>query len=112
VRKSGETSGWLPGLSEYLMDSRRIDFGKPALAETADTGGKPALRVSIAQGSSVGSWQTKATLESGRYRLEGRVQTQGVASKAATSGVLALQIHVGPPMTVQFRNIRIKKLGN
>jgi len=26
------------------------------------------------------------------------------------SGVLALQIHVGPPMTVQFRNIRLKKL--
>ena len=26
------------------------------------------------------------------------------------SGVLALQIHVGPPMIVQFRNIRLKKL--
>ncbi|MFO0427638.1 MAG: family 16 glycoside hydrolase [Planctomyces sp.] len=25
-------------------------------------------------------------------------------------GLLALQIHVGPPMTVQFRNIRLKKL--
>ncbi len=31
-------------------------------------------------------------------------------AKAARSGVLALQIHVGPPMTVQFKNIRIKKL--
>lgn len=30
---------------------------------------------------------------------------------AAKSGVLALQIHVGGPMTVQFKNIRIKKLG-
>jgi hypothetical protein len=28
----------------------------------------------------------------------------------AKSGVLALQIHVGPPMVVQFRNLRIKKL--
>ena len=27
-----------------------------------------------------------------------------------SSGVLAFQIHVGPPMTVQFRNIRLKKL--
>ena len=27
-----------------------------------------------------------------------------------STGLLALQIHVGPPMTVQFRNIRIKKL--
>jgi hypothetical protein len=30
--------------------------------------------------------------------------------KAAKSGVLALQIHTGPPMTVEFKNIRIKKL--
>jgi hypothetical protein len=31
-------------------------------------------------------------------------------AKAAKSGVLALQIHQGPPMTVQFRDIRIKEL--
>jgi hypothetical protein len=31
-------------------------------------------------------------------------------SKGAQSGILALQIHVGPPMTVQFKNIRIKSL--
>ena len=30
--------------------------------------------------------------------------------KAAKSGVLALQIHTGPPMTVQFKDIRIKPL--
>ena len=30
--------------------------------------------------------------------------------KAAKSGVLALQIHVGPPMTVQFKNLRMKTL--
>ena len=32
-------------------------------------------------------------------------------AKAPKSGVLALQIHVGPPMTVEFKNLRIKKLG-
>jgi uncharacterized protein (TIGR03067 family) len=32
------------------------------------------------------------------------------ALKAAKAGVLALQVHTGPPMTVQFKNIRIKKL--
>ena len=31
-------------------------------------------------------------------------------AKAAKSGILALQIHVGPPMTVQFKNVRIKSL--
>ena len=30
--------------------------------------------------------------------------------KGAKEGTLALQIHVGPPMTVQFKNIRIKSL--
>jgi uncharacterized protein (TIGR03067 family) len=32
------------------------------------------------------------------------------AAKVAKSGVLALQVHVGPPMTVQFKNLRIKHL--
>ncbi len=31
-------------------------------------------------------------------------------AKAAKSGVLALQLHAGPPMTVEFKNIRIKTL--
>jgi hypothetical protein len=31
-------------------------------------------------------------------------------SKAAKSGILALQLHAGPPMTVQFKNILIKPL--
>jgi hypothetical protein len=29
-------------------------------------------------------------------------------SRAATSGILALQLHAGPPMVVQFKNIRLK----
>jgi hypothetical protein len=32
------------------------------------------------------------------------------AAKAAASGILALQLHVGQPMTIQFRNLRLKKL--
>ncbi len=31
-------------------------------------------------------------------------------ANAAKSGILALQIHAGPPMTVQFKNLRIKEL--
>jgi hypothetical protein len=30
--------------------------------------------------------------------------------KAASAGVIALQLHQGPPMTVQFKNIRLKEL--
>ena len=32
------------------------------------------------------------------------------AAKRAMTGVLALQLHAGSPMMVQFRNIRLKKL--
>ena len=32
------------------------------------------------------------------------------AAKAAKSGVLALQVHVGPPMKVQFKDMLLKKL--
>lgn len=32
------------------------------------------------------------------------------ASQAATSGVLALQIHAGPPMTIQFKSLFLKVL--
>jgi Domain of Unknown Function (DUF1080) len=36
--------------------------------------------------------------------------TDECEAKRAMSGVLALQLHAGPPMTAQFKNIRIKKL--
>jgi hypothetical protein len=36
--------------------------------------------------------------------------TDECESKAAQSGVLALQMHVGEPMTVEFKDIRIKPL--
>ena len=32
------------------------------------------------------------------------------AAKQALSGILALQLHAGPPMTAQFKNLRLKKL--
>ena len=36
--------------------------------------------------------------------------TDETGDNAAKSGVLALQLHAGQPMTVQFKNVRIKKL--
>jgi len=35
--------------------------------------------------------------------------TDNQPAKGATSGILALQLHAGPAMTVQFKNIRIKR---
>lgn len=46
--------------------------------------------------------------------INGRVTIDVVddqAAKAAKSGILALQLHAGPPMLVQFKNIRLRDLG-
>jgi len=39
------------------------------------------------------------------------VTDERTGEKAAKEGLLALQLHAGDPMTVQFKNIRIKSLG-
>jgi hypothetical protein len=36
--------------------------------------------------------------------------TDECEAKRAMSGVLALQLHAGPPMMAQFKNIRIRKI--
>ena len=47
------------------------------------------------------------------HKINGNTTSEVVdhTDKGAKTGILALQLHAGPPMTVQFRNIRIKKLG-
>jgi hypothetical protein len=36
--------------------------------------------------------------------------TDEESSKAEASGIMALQLHAGPPMMVQFKDIQIKEL--
>lgn len=38
--------------------------------------------------------------------------TDECEAKAAKAGVLALQLHVGPPMEVAFKNLRVRRLGH
>ena len=47
-------------------------------------------------------------------KINGVVMAQAIdnqTGKAARSGIIALQMHPGPPMKVQFKNLRIKALG-
>ncbi|MCL5096190.1 MAG: DUF1080 domain-containing protein [Candidatus Omnitrophica bacterium] len=47
------------------------------------------------------------------HKINGRVTvdvTDEQASKRARSGILALQLHAGQPMTIQFKDIRLKRL--
>ncbi len=46
------------------------------------------------------------------HKINGQVMsevTDNQSDKAARSGLLALQLHAGPPMTVQFKDIRLKR---
>ncbi len=46
------------------------------------------------------------------HKINGRVTaefTDNQADKRATSVILALQLHAGPPMKVQFKNVRLKR---
>ncbi len=48
-----------------------------------------------------------------RHTINGKLMSVTVdrdAAKAVKAGVLALQVHAGPPMTVRFRNIRLEKV--
>jgi hypothetical protein len=36
--------------------------------------------------------------------------TDNCESKRLTRGIIALQLHAGPPMIVQFKDVRIKEL--
>ena len=48
-----------------------------------------------------------------RHTINGKLMSETVdndAKKAVTSGILALQIHQGPPMTVRFRKIKLETI--
>lgn len=49
-----------------------------------------------------------------RHSINGKLMSETIDAdekKRASKGVLALQLHRGPAMTIQFRNIYLKKLG-
>jgi hypothetical protein len=63
-----------------------------------------------------GDWNDYIIIAKGNHLVQivnGRVTvdvTDNDESKAAKSGIIALQIHAGHPMMTQFKNIRIKTL--
>ena len=63
-----------------------------------------------------GEWNDYVVIADGNHLMHfinGRMTVDVIdeqANKAAKSGILALQLHAGPPMQVQFKDIRIKKL--
>jgi type 1 glutamine amidotransferase len=89
---------------------------------TIDAEGKVLVNGTIADTSEIQSqikkedWNDYQVIARGNHLthiINGRVTadvTDNQLSARAMSGILALQLHAGPPMTVQFRNIRLKRL--
>src|SRR6266545_3149820 len=63
-----------------------------------------------------GQWNDYVIVVEGnrhRYYVNGRLTIDAVdldATHAAQSGILAFQLHTGPPMTVQFKDVRLRTL--
>jgi hypothetical protein len=63
-----------------------------------------------------GDWNDYVVIAKGNHlqHFVNGLQTVDVVDedkdRAAATGILALQVHVGPPMKVQFRNIRLRAL--
>ncbi|HYV28297.1 MAG TPA: CotH kinase family protein [Candidatus Eisenbacteria bacterium] len=89
-----DESGAAP-LADWIS---KVDFGKPSLSQASDAGAKGALRIGTKDGSSIGSWRTGVWLEEGRYKLEGKVKTQGIAADPGDSrGGVALRTKTSRP---------------
>jgi uncharacterized protein (TIGR03067 family) len=86
--------------------------------------GKPRIEVNGSLGDSgdiqknikAGDWNDYVVIARGnrlQHFINGRPTvdvTDEDAAHAARSGILALQLHAGPPMTVQFRHLRLRPL--
>jgi hypothetical protein len=75
-----------------------------------------ALSASLLKAYRKGEWNTYTIIAKGRdimLLINGKVMTQVTDNQegvAARDGIIALQMHPGPPMKVQFRNLRIRML--
>lgn len=90
----------------------RADGDKAKVEVTGSVGDSAAIQAGIKHED----WNDYVVIAQGNHLqhfINGKLTvdvTDEMAAKAAKSGVLALQAHAGPPMTVQFKNIRIKTL--
>lgn len=85
--------------------------GKPKIEVTGSTGDSDAIQAAIRQGD----WNDYRIVARGnhlQHYINGHLTIEVVdedVARRAMSGVLALQMHKGPPMTVQFTDIQLKR---
>lgn len=86
--------------------------GKPKIEVTGTVGVSSEIQATI----KAGDWNDYVIIAKGnqlQHFINGKLTvevTDEQEAKARRSGILALQIHTGPPMKIQIKNIRIKSL--
>jgi sucrose-6-phosphate hydrolase SacC (GH32 family) len=110
-------SGWLARLYEEHGRHTLAFRGKKAiigidgqstLTDIPDAGGEPWFQLEEWHEYDLTCQGSHLTL-----KINGRLAAEVVdndPNRQALSGLLGLQLHSGPPMTVQFKNIRLKRL--
>ena len=109
-------------LYEERMDGILAQRGQKTVVKTVDGKTKVEVTGSVGNSKEIQSrikendWNDYVVIAKGNHlqHFINGVQTVDVVDeregKGAKEGVLALQLHAGDPMTVQFKNIRIKDL--
>lgn len=105
--------GIIHQLGQKVVIKANPDDPKKHKIETTGTFGKSE---EIQKSFKSDDWNDYVVIAKGNHlqHFINGVQTADVTdedeARAAKSGILALQIHAGDPMTVQFKNVRIKTL--
>jgi hypothetical protein len=92
----------------------RVTFGPDGKRETEKFADAAELQKSIREKQ----WNKYVVVARGarlRHKINGKLMSETVDQeneKRADTGILALQVHQGPPMVVQFRKIRLKRLAD
>ncbi|PAW63198.1 MAG: hypothetical protein B9S34_14785 [Opitutia bacterium Tous-C1TDCM] len=102
------------GETTMVPDPKKKDGKRSQTAVVKLPGATPPAEILAAY--KLGEWNDLVIIANGnrlQHFLNGKLTaevTDTDATRAPKSGVIALQLHVGPPMTVQFKNVQLKTL--
>ncbi len=102
------------GETTMVPDPKKKDGKRSQTAVEKLPGATPPAEILAAY--KLGEWNDLVIIAKGnrlQHFLNGKLTaevTDTDATRAPKSGVIALQLHTGPPMTVQFKNVQLKTL--
>ncbi len=102
--------GILAQRGQQVTLTSSADPAKPTITVTGETGKSADIQAAIKQGD----WNDYKIIAKGghlQHYINGKltVDVKDETKEGAKAGVLGLQLHAGPPMTVQFKNLSMKR---